>query len=120
MNKSTYYRGIGKYTRYLIFGNFFHCDIRFNEKSFFGAMASLFILIRTITLLGFSVLLFPFALALDTGRLFYFYEIMLSRKVKQYSLIYKFRRGTINLVYRGGRFAYLLMQKTDFFIQQKS
>lgn len=120
MNKLKWPRGIGmKYTRYLIYGNFFHYG-NYNENSLFGAIASLFLLFRTLSFLGLGILLFPFALTLDTGRLFFYYEIRISRRLKQYSLIYKFRRGTINLVYRGGRLAYLLMQKTDFFIQQKS
>jgi hypothetical protein len=113
-------RGIGmKYTRNLVYGNFFQNNISTNDSKWLNGLISLFDLVRVFYLLGFSSALLPFAFAIDTGRLFYYLKIKLSRKLRQFSLIYKFRKNTINLVYRGSRLAYLIIHKTDLFIHLK-
>lgn len=110
-------RGVGmKYTRYLVYGNVFYYNRYETDIKIVRFLVSTFELIRTFYLLGFGFLLLPFALTLDTGRLFLYLEIRIKRKLKQISLIYKFRKNTINLVYRGGKLAYLLIQKTESFI----
>lgn len=110
-------RGVGmKYTRYLVYGNVFYYSRYETDIKIVRFLVSTFELIRTFYLLGFGFILLPFALVLDTGRLFLYIEIRLERKLKQLSLIYKVRKNTINLVYRGGKLAYLLIQKTESFI----
>lgn len=115
-------RGIGmKYTRNLIYGNFFQNNIVLSKDHWMYRIVSLLDLIRVFYLLGFSFLLLPFALTIDTGRLFYYLEIKLTRKLKQISQIYKYKKNPISLlVYRGSHLAYLIIHKTDSLMHLKT
>ncbi len=120
MNSSNLSRGISmKYTRYLINGNYSLFDQYQPQNSFVSSIVAILDIIRSFYLLSFCMFLMPFAIILDIGRLFRLLELKISRKFKQYSLVYKFRKNTINLIFKGSRMAYLLIQKTDSFIHLK-
>lgn len=70
-------------------------------------------LVRTVYLLGFCAILFPFAVVIDCGRLVYCFQLKTSRRLKQVPLIYNFRKTTGSLWNMRNRFAYLFIQKTN-------
>jgi hypothetical protein len=122
MNTTKIPRGIGmKYTRNLMYGNFFQNNIEISKDHWSYRLVSMLDLVRAFYLLGFSILLFPFALTIDTGRLFYYLELKLSRKLKQISQVYKYKKNPISLlVYRSSQLAYLIIHKTDSIIHLKT
>lgn len=114
MNTSKFFQRVGmKYTRYLIYGNFFVSKLNYSENTYLSALVSLFDLIRTFSLLGLGSLLLPFALLLDTGRIFFYHHIRLSRRLRHVSFIYNLRKNTAGIFSLGSRFAYLIIRKTD-------
>jgi hypothetical protein len=111
MNTAKVSRGIGmKYTRYLIYGNYYEYNAGDGKPKWVRGITSFFELVRVLYLLGFSSFLLPFALTIDTGRLFLYLEIKLFRRLKQISLIYRVRKNTISLVDYGSRWAYSLIR----------
>lgn len=109
-----------KYTRDLIYGNLFINRFFYQEENkFFVILLSAFDLVRTFVLLGLGTCMLPFALTLDFGRLLYYYQIRLSRKLKSAGMVYNLRKTTVNLFNRSGRFAYLIIRKTDSIIHLK-
>lgn len=122
MNKSKFYRIFGmKYTRYLIYGNLFINHLYYHqENKFIVVLSSMFDLVRTFVLLGLCTFMVPFALFIDFGRMLYYYQIRFSRKLKNPGVVYSLRKTTINLFNRSGRFAYLIIRKTDSIIHLKS
>jgi hypothetical protein len=122
MNKTKLSRNLGmKYTRYLIYGNLFinrFCYLE--ENKFLVILSSSFDLVRTFVLLGLGTCMLPFAIALDFGQLLYNYQNLLARRIKTGSVIYNVRKTTLNLFNRSGRFAYLIIRKTDSIIHLKS
>lgn len=109
-----------KYTRDLIYGNLFINRFFYQEENkFFVILLSAFDLVRTFVLLGLGTFMLPFALTIDFGRLLSYYQIMVSRKVKRAGIAENMRKATINLFNRSGRFAYLIIRKTDSIIHLK-
>ena len=111
-NKST--GGIRmKYTQHLINNNNLAEAQEPSEYFIISGFQSALELMRTLYLLGFCTILFPFAVVIDCGRLVYCFQLKTSRRLKQVPLIYNFSKTTVSFLNIRSRFAFLFIQKTN-------
>lgn len=111
MNRKVFPGVVMKHTRYLVNGRFLSLGQEFSGNKYLSFLIGTLRILGSAYLLVFCLGLLPFAIFFDIGRILYASELRFNRKVSQVMETIRDGNGAISMLYRRGRYFYLLIRR---------